>query len=577
MESQVIGNVVAVTGKVVLEHNGESIVLEVGSPVFKGGVIKTGADSHIEVRFTDDTMLSQGANSEVSIDNFVFDQPDSASSILLNLTEGTLRTITGKIAEENPEGFEVKSPLATLGIRGTDFSVIHITRPTPKTDVILNQIGENHILIVSDQYGNIRYQNDPGTFVEVKADEPISIVEVLSEAERKEVLELTPFTTLPNNGITDEGNSLPDGSTIDSEKGADGQDNSQTDQDETDSSNTDTITAEPGASTSSGGSALKNLPSAGSNIPGTNLALASAEVSPLPDGIVESEATPSLDISPPGDFQSTVDQFADIETMLDNLPPTGAGPTPAETPVELFSTSLYDPFETSLTSFDPISQVESAIYQPSSTLYEPASGGATSYLPTSTLYAPVLSTASAYQTTGVSATTLQDPVEQLTGVESTPESDAVLVSAVPAALSAPPPSPESIPPPSPENIPPPSDPPPGTAPPTTVQPDQSSPPPAPTDPTQPPPDIPAPPTQNNDQTLVADDGGAILTGGTGNDTLYGGQGVDEFHGGAGNDSIVILGGFAPGVYSGTLPGNTDLAAGSPTYQADADHRWRKRL
>jgi len=143
MESQVIGNVVAVTGKVVLEHNGDSIVLEVGSPVFKGGVVKTGADSHIEIRFTDDTMLSQGANSEVSIDNYVFDQPDSASSILLNLTEGTLRTITGKIAEENPESFEVKSPLATLGIRGTDFSVIHITRPTPKTDVILNQIGEN--------------------------------------------------------------------------------------------------------------------------------------------------------------------------------------------------------------------------------------------------------------------------------------------------------------------------------------------------------------------------------------------------------------------------------------------------
>ena len=116
MESEVIGKVVAVTGEVVLVHNDDSIPMEVGSPVFKGGVLKTGADSHIEVRFTDDTMLSQGANSEVSIDEYVFDQPDSASSILLNLTEGTLRTITGKIAEENPESFDAEIVRTALNI-----------------------------------------------------------------------------------------------------------------------------------------------------------------------------------------------------------------------------------------------------------------------------------------------------------------------------------------------------------------------------------------------------------------------------------------------------------------------------
>ncbi|MGA7279871.1 MAG: FecR domain-containing protein, partial [Desulfocapsaceae bacterium] len=196
MEVQIVGKIVAITGNATLKHNGETIQLSLDSPVFKGATLKTGPDSHVEVRFIDDTMLSQSEKTEISIDNYVYDQPDSAPALLLKLGEGTLRSITGKIAEENPESFRLESPLASIGIRGTDFTFIH--DPSTGSRVVLNQISENHILLVNDQFGNIRYLNDPSTFVAVLEDRPISTVEFLSKAERDELLLETPFTTLEN-------------------------------------------------------------------------------------------------------------------------------------------------------------------------------------------------------------------------------------------------------------------------------------------------------------------------------------------------------------------------------------------
>ena len=528
MESQVVGKVVAVTGKAILEHNGKSISLENGSPVFKGGVLVTKADAHIEVRFVDDTMLSQGENSQVSIDDYVFDQPDSASSILLNLTEGTLRTITGKIAEENPEGFEVKSPLATLGIRGTDFSVIHVTKPAPKTDVVLNQIGENHILIVSDQFGNIRYQNDPGTFVVVKADEPISIVETLSEFERQKVLDLTPFSVLPNNGIIEEGNSLPDGASIETGKGSADLDTTQTDQGETDSTEAVITLTESGASTTPGGSKAASV---AQTYGISDAGPAGAGISDLSDGLMES-----------------LDQPFDI-SILDDLPPPGAGPESNELPVTLFSQDLYDPFASSFSVNDPFSPVSYATYQPVASLYAPASSTVLTSEPTS-VYSSGLTS---------------EPAEQISGVESTPDSDAVLVSAAPA-ITQPSPTPQTTI----QQSATPQAPQPQTAqsiPAATPQALSSTSQPATT--AQPPASTSPPQATSNDQVLVAGNSGATLSGGDGNDTLLGGQGVDALYGGAGNDSFIVLGGFAAGVYSGTLPGNTDLSSASPAYQADA--------
>ena len=198
MEPQVVGKIVALVGKAFIKLNDDTIPLEIDSSVYKGGTLVTGDNSHVEVKFTDNTMLSQGANSEVAIDSYVFEQPDTPSSILLNLTEGTLRTITGKIAEENPEGFEIKSPLATLGIRGTD-----IAGEASKNEVTFTLIkpgGPNHFVVIkSPELGDQRFLFEPGTYVTFKKN-VTGKVETFENLQ--DLLKAVPFTSLPNNGLT---------------------------------------------------------------------------------------------------------------------------------------------------------------------------------------------------------------------------------------------------------------------------------------------------------------------------------------------------------------------------------------
>ena len=203
MQAQIVGTIVALTGSATQTVDGQTLTIELDGPVYKGAVLVTDADSHLEVRFTDNTMLSQGQNSEISIDNYVFDaDPNTASSILLNLTEGTLRTITGKIAEENPESFEIKSPLATLGIRGTD--VVGESSESGDTYTLIKP-GLNHFVVISNVKGDRRYLNEPGQAITVNPDDEFAReIEILLDKKREELLEAVPFQSLPNNGLSDD-------------------------------------------------------------------------------------------------------------------------------------------------------------------------------------------------------------------------------------------------------------------------------------------------------------------------------------------------------------------------------------
>lgn len=87
----------------------------------KGDVITTNQDGRVEITFIDDTILTVGGASEFIIDEFSFGGPDSTQKALLKLTKGAFRAVTSAVIDKAPENFVVKTPLATIGIRGTDF------------------------------------------------------------------------------------------------------------------------------------------------------------------------------------------------------------------------------------------------------------------------------------------------------------------------------------------------------------------------------------------------------------------------------------------------------------------------
>lgn len=90
--------------------------LAVGSEVFRNERIKTGAASNAQLMFLDKTVLSMGPNAELLLDKYVYDANQGKGQVVVSAVRGGLRFVTGS---QNPTNYTVRTPVATLGIRGT--------------------------------------------------------------------------------------------------------------------------------------------------------------------------------------------------------------------------------------------------------------------------------------------------------------------------------------------------------------------------------------------------------------------------------------------------------------------------
>lgn len=90
--------------------------LNVGDSVQQNQTILTAASSSALLRFLDNTNLSIGPTSSVVLDRFVFDKNPSAKNVIIELTKGGFRFVTGK---QDPRNYEIRTPVATIGVRGT--------------------------------------------------------------------------------------------------------------------------------------------------------------------------------------------------------------------------------------------------------------------------------------------------------------------------------------------------------------------------------------------------------------------------------------------------------------------------
>ncbi|SMF36866.1 FecR domain-containing protein [Desulfovibrio gilichinskyi] len=214
-----IGVVTGLTGQAYAESEAGSRVLEAGSHIYEGEDLVTGPAGNVEIRFIDDTLLSQGSNSRITLDDYAYDPSDSsASELLVKITEGTFRVVTGKIAEQNPERFKVGSPLATIGIRGT--ITVHEVIPGQSEKHGVEEIHSGKALIVqSNITGAIRQIAQPQGIVDVSASGALSAVRPLSLQELNTFREIAPENIRQEQEINDEhnnnGEDAPDDQTDD--------------------------------------------------------------------------------------------------------------------------------------------------------------------------------------------------------------------------------------------------------------------------------------------------------------------------------------------------------------------------
>ena len=118
-----IGQVKVAKGQVSIERNGQKLPAEPGARLQPADVLKTGADGSVGITMDDDSLLSAGPNSALSLDNYAFDSTTNQGRFNTSLNKGTLSVISGRIAKQTPDAMTVRTPTAILGVRGTEFVV----------------------------------------------------------------------------------------------------------------------------------------------------------------------------------------------------------------------------------------------------------------------------------------------------------------------------------------------------------------------------------------------------------------------------------------------------------------------
>ena len=123
VEKTTIGNARTVVKTVTGSLDAERRNIQLLDDIYHNEVIETGDESATEFVFLDDTKLALGPNSSLVLDRFVYDPASDTGSFVLTATAGVFRFVSGKLPKN---AYEIHTPTATIGIRGTVFSFIVI-------------------------------------------------------------------------------------------------------------------------------------------------------------------------------------------------------------------------------------------------------------------------------------------------------------------------------------------------------------------------------------------------------------------------------------------------------------------
>ncbi len=123
MGQEAIGFVKTVTGDAVVVDAGKPIKAQVGTPIKLGNALKTGPKGSMGVTFKDNTVMSFGPDTEITVDEYLYSPARGDLKFGTSMTKGSLNVVSGVIAKLRPDAVTLKTPTGTIGVRGTHFAV----------------------------------------------------------------------------------------------------------------------------------------------------------------------------------------------------------------------------------------------------------------------------------------------------------------------------------------------------------------------------------------------------------------------------------------------------------------------
>ena len=127
------GKVLTADGDVLVLRGSQILRLFRGVAVESGDQIHTGSDGKVLIVFTDSGLVWIRANSDFVVDEYSYAQ-GGREAAFFSLLKGGARSVTGLIGRRTRSNFRLRVPVATIGIRGTDFSVVMCQRDCRDSD-----------------------------------------------------------------------------------------------------------------------------------------------------------------------------------------------------------------------------------------------------------------------------------------------------------------------------------------------------------------------------------------------------------------------------------------------------------
>lgn len=148
--------------------------LQLGSGVQMLDHLQTGDEARLHVVFADGSDLSMGARSDLIVDDMVY-EPGRQGHGVLRLTQGVFRLVSGQVNKVPGGKLTILTPLATIGVRGTDFW----GQQTPeKLEMALLDDGE---LTISTTQGTVTLTDPLSAVVVLKGQAPSAIYTLSAE------------------------------------------------------------------------------------------------------------------------------------------------------------------------------------------------------------------------------------------------------------------------------------------------------------------------------------------------------------------------------------------------------------
>lgn len=136
-----------------------------GTKIVKNDTVSTNSQGRFKITFRDNTTVNITENSRLVIDNFVYDGNNtSKGKIGLKVTLGTVRYASGGLAKGNPGGVNIRTPTATIGVRGTDFVMT------------VDEIGRTMIVLLPNCFDD----KDPSKSIDANC--PVGAIDVTTQS-----------------------------------------------------------------------------------------------------------------------------------------------------------------------------------------------------------------------------------------------------------------------------------------------------------------------------------------------------------------------------------------------------------